>query len=183
MLSACQETLEIPKPRTYPRVVFPNHSYNTVAPDPCPFSMDIPVYSKLEKEKQVLGNEAAQDCWYTLRFNKFNAEVYFSYFSIDDRKHYDKLLKDSYFVLQQINRKSDFMEESRYENKHNTHGLTYSFEGDAASPFQFILSDTTDHFVRGALYFNSKVNPDSMKPVIDFVRVDMDRMLSSFVWD
>ena len=63
------------------------------------------------------------------------------------------------------------------------YGIVYTIEGrDAASPFQFYLTDSTDHFVRGALYFNVVPNNDSLKPVIDYIIHDIDFLVSTFSW-
>jgi hypothetical protein len=44
------------------------------------------------------------------------------------------------------------------------------------------MSDTTHHFFKGALYFNSKVQPDSLDPIAKFIRTDIDHMISTFEW-
>jgi hypothetical protein len=38
------------------------------------------------------------------------------------------------------------------------------------------------HFLRGALYFNTAPNIDSMGPVVDFVKKDMDHLIETFQW-
>ena len=53
---------------------------------------------------------------------------------------------------------------------------------EAASPFQFYLTDSVDHFVRGALYFNVVPNNDSLAPVIDYLKDDMRHMIETFEW-
>lgn len=64
----------------------------------------------------------------------------------------------------------------------NLFGLIYDLGGSVASPVQFYLTDSTDHFLRGSLYFNARPNPDSIKPVLEYVRSDIDRMISSVEW-
>ena len=64
------------------------------------------------------------------------------------------------------------------------YGLTYKIEGSgAASPYQFFLTDSASHFVRGALYFNMKPNNDSLEPVIDFISKDIEHMLNTMEWN
>jgi gliding motility-associated lipoprotein GldD len=53
---------------------------------------------------------------------------------------------------------------------------------EAASPFQFYLTDSTKNFVRGALYFNTVPNNDSLAPVIDFLKQDIIHMIETFRW-
>jgi gliding motility-associated lipoprotein GldD len=64
----------------------------------------------------------------------------------------------------------------------DVHGIIYDIEGDAASNVQFFLTDSTQHFLRGALYFFNPPNPDSIAPVLAFVRGDIDRLAQTLVW-
>lgn len=61
-------------------------------------------------------------------------------------------------------------------------GFAFEMKGPAASPFQFFLSDSTNHFFRGALYFNTQARPDSLAPVYEFVREDLMKMIETFEW-
>ena len=63
------------------------------------------------------------------------------------------------------------------------YGLVYEINGsDAASSYQFYLTDSTKNFVRGALYFDLVPNNDSLAPVIDFLKKDVERMITTFRW-
>jgi hypothetical protein len=60
--------------------------------------------------------------------------------------------------------------------------MIYSIEGPSASPFQFYLTDSAQHFLRGSLYFNSRTNPDSLAPILNFVRIDLSHLINTFEW-
>ena len=63
------------------------------------------------------------------------------------------------------------------------YGLIYFLEGeDVASPLQFYLTDSTDHFMRGSLYFNVRTNNDSLAPVIDFIIDDVRHLIETIEW-
>ncbi|MDP4963484.1 MAG: gliding motility lipoprotein GldD, partial [Salibacteraceae bacterium] len=62
------------------------------------------------------------------------------------------------------------------------YGIVYDFKGETASDLQFFLTDSTNHFLRGSLYFNVYPNKDSLAPVIDYVKTDINHMLESFKW-
>jgi gliding motility-associated lipoprotein GldD len=64
----------------------------------------------------------------------------------------------------------------------HVHGILYDIEGDAASNVQFFLTDSSHHFLRGALYFFNPPNPDSIAPVLQFVRGDIDHIAQTLVW-
>ena len=65
----------------------------------------------------------------------------------------------------------------------DVYGIQYLVSGkDAASPYQFFLTDSSQHFLRGALYFSHAPNNDSIQPVIDYIFDDMQHLISSFEW-
>ena len=55
-------------------------------------------------------------------------------------------------------------------------------EGEVPTQFQFFTSDSTHHFFRGALYFNTATQNDSLAPIIEFIKKDMIHLLNSFEW-
>ncbi|MCC8172861.1 MAG: hypothetical protein LIO65_00175 [Odoribacter sp.] len=52
-------------------------------------------------------------------------------------------------------------------------------EGNTASPAQFFVTDSVKHFLRGALYFNERPHNDSLAPVIDYLRKDIEVLMES----
>lgn len=55
-------------------------------------------------------------------------------------------------------------------------------EGEVPSQFQFTVTDSTRHFLRGALYFNTKVQNDSLAPAIEYVKKDIMHMINTLEW-
>jgi hypothetical protein len=44
------------------------------------------------------------------------------------------------------------------------------------------VTDSSKHFLRGALYFNSVPNVDSLKIVIDYIRKDVLHLINTVKW-
>ena len=61
-------------------------------------------------------------------------------------------------------------------------GLVHHVSGDAASPIQFFVTDTVNHFVRAALYSNSQPNADSLAEVFNFIETDIEQIIGSLEW-
>ena len=55
-------------------------------------------------------------------------------------------------------------------------------EGEVPSQFQFTITDSTENFIRGALYFNTKVQNDSLAPAIEFMKRDIMHMINTLEW-
>ena len=68
-------------------------------------------------------------------------------------------------------------------DEHKVYGMLIEMDGSTvATPLQFYLTDSTHNFVRGALYFNFLPNNDSMQPVINYIRQDIDQIIRTFEW-
>ena len=165
-----------PKPRGYFRLSFPEKKYLTYD-SVCPFTFEMPVYSKVEKDKYY----GAEPCWLNLNFPTFNGTLHLSYKAVNGNlKEY---LEDTYTLASKHQIKASGIEEhliSRDSNK--VYGLIYEIKGNAASSIQFFLTDSIHHFIRGALYFNVVPNSDSIAPVLEFIRKDIYQMVASFKW-
>ena len=51
-----------------------------------------------------------------------------------------------------------------------------------ATPLQFYITDSTQHFMRGSLYFNHRPNPDSTAPVLDRMEADVRKLMETLRW-
>lgn len=113
--------------------------------------------------------------------DRFNASLMLTYLPVDT--NLVGLIEASRTFVYEHSQFADGIEEEVIIDKNrNAFGLRYKITGDAASPFQFYLTDSTNHFLRGALYFNVKPNYDSIKPSLDYITEDLDRMLQTVIW-
>jgi len=56
-------------------------------------------------------------------------------------------------------------------------------EGEVPSQYQFHVSDSAKHFLRGALYFKTATQNDSLRPVIDYIKQDVRHLLETLEWE
>jgi gliding motility-associated lipoprotein GldD len=165
-----------PKPRAYFRLTLPEKKYVPYNAA-CPFSFEIPDYTHVENDKSF----RAEPCWLNLEFPSLNGKLHLTYHEVNG--DIDKYLEQTYELASKHQIKASGIEEklvSRDSSK--VYGLIYEIGGNAASSIQFFLTDSTKHFIRGALYFNVAPNTDSISPVVDFVRKDIYHMIETFEW-
>ena len=165
-----------PKPRSYFRLSFPEKKYMKYD-SVCPFTFEIPVYSKMENDHYP----GAEPCWLNLNFSTFNGTLHLSYKTVNGNiKDY---LEDTYTLASKHQIKASGIEEQLISNDTaKVYGLIYDIEGNAASSVQFFLTDSTKHFIRGALYFNAVPNTDSISPVVNFIKKDIYHLIETFKW-
>jgi len=165
-----------PKPRGYFRIDMPKKEY-VKYDSVCPFSFEYPRYAVLAKDK----HSNAEPCWLNIDFPKFKATIHLSYKKVDN--NIATYLEDArnFAVRHQI--KATGMNESVIiRDSSKVYGLLYDIEGNTASGLQFYLTDSTQHFLRGALYFNASPNVDSLKLVLDFIREDVLQLIKTTKW-
>jgi len=179
-LSSCgdddDETIA-PKPRAYFRLTFPEKKYVTYD-SVCPFTCEIPAYAKMNHDTYP----GAEPCWLNLDFPSLHATVHLSYEPISNG-NLEGYLNNTYTLVSKHQIKaSGIREEVVSKEKDKIYGVIYDIEGNAASQVQFFLTDSTTHFIRGALYFNAVPNTDSIRPCVDFIKKDIIHMVETFRW-
>lgn len=183
-LFACDGFTPVPKPRAYPKVVYPTKEYKPFDQDYCRFTFDQPAYATIEHDTTFFDEKAKSDCWFNIAIKPLNAKIHCSYFPIQNRKDFDELVKDAFEMTNKHNIKASYIEELQVDRPEDkVYGIVFNVEGPAASSYQFFLTDSVQNFVRGALYFNTEARPDSLAPVVDFVRADLDRLVMSLKWN
>lgn len=184
-LLSCQETkIGIPKPRMYPKVEYPNRNVVNFDESYCNISFSYPDYFQVKQDEYFFEEKPLNPCWFDLNSKKLNSQVHCSYLEIKDRAHFDKLVGDSFRMAAKHNQKADYRREQVIDNPDaNVYGLVFEMDGPVASPLQFFVTDSVQHFFRGSLYFNSKVNPDSIAPVYQFVKRDVLGLIETFQWN
>jgi gliding motility-associated lipoprotein GldD len=113
---------------------------------------------------------------------RFEARIHCSYVPVNNRAKYNDLVRDAFVIANKINERANYMEEMRISNAQGVGGLSLAFSGPAASPFHYFLTDTTQHFFKAALYFDAKVQPDSLAPIVAFIQKDIEEMIATFSW-
>ncbi|HIG33228.1 MAG TPA: gliding motility lipoprotein GldD [Flavobacteriales bacterium] len=170
LLMACN-TDYTPKPKAFIKLDFPEKVYEKLNVD-CPFIFEFPVYSKLLKKEN--------SCSMDLTFPMQNGVLYISYFTLDDNlmSHTDQSRKLAY----KHNGIANGITEQLYINdSFNVYGVLYDYEGITATAAQFYLTDSVNHFFRGALYFNTEVS-DSILPINLFLKYDIKHLIETFHW-
>ncbi len=177
-LSGCRETYT-PKPRGYFRIDFPEKNY-IVFEGNYPYSFEIPTYGKLLADN----HPSAEPHWSNLVFEQFTAKLHLSYKRLEGAGHLARLAEDSRtFAFKHVAKATAIYDEIISHPQNKAFGLFYEIKGrEAASPIQFFVTDSSRHFLRGALYFNVAPNNDSLAPVIQFLEEDIRHLISTLRW-
>ncbi len=185
LLPSCgSDVPPVPKPRSYPRVEYPPHQYVPLGAGYCPFTFERPASSTVVQETNFFDQAPADPCWFNLDLAPaLNGKIHFSYYPVTSYRQWEALRDEAFQLVGVHNqRASDIEEIVIHRDDADVHGIAFDIAGPAASPYQFFLTDTTHHFLRGALYFETRVNPDSLAPVVEYVQQDIQEIIGSLTW-
>ncbi|MEI6554982.1 MAG: gliding motility lipoprotein GldD [Paludibacter sp.] len=175
LLNSCNKA-SVPHPYGYFRVDLPPHSYRMID------TLNMPYRFELSKSAVLVSREVkGENFWIDLYYPKLNAGIYCSYKPV--KGNLIDLVEDTRKIVYKHSIKADGIGEKVYDHKeNNVHGILYDLRGNTASNIQFVLTDSTNHFFRGALYFNNIPNKDSIAPMSEYIREEVIHLMESFEW-
>lgn len=170
-----------PKPRGYYQIALPEKQYQVFNQEGYPYSFEYPVYSQVVKDSTFFGEQTENPWWVNIEFPQFSGKIYISYKEIGPTS-FDKLLNDAFTLTNKHSQKAYSIDDSLVVTPNDVKGMFFKVGGDVATAYQFFLTDSTRHFLRGALYFDASPNQDSLGVVNDFVAADMRHLINTFRW-
>lgn len=197
--AACNSTYTSKK-KGYFNIELPEHEYVSFDKPDFPYSFDYPVYAKVIKDSTYFDSSPENPYWINIDFPQFNARIFLSYKIIGGMAVYkikqpdgsykdssgvnqfDKMVSDAFNLTNKNQAVTNSIKDSLFQTRNGITGVFFKVGGNAATARQFFMSDTSKNFLRGALYFDATPNVDSLKPVQDFLQVDMDKLINSFRW-
>jgi len=176
-LSACEQTY-LPKPKAYNRIDLPEHAYQAL-PDTFPYNFYYSEYAELSRDSFP----KAGRYFINLTYPDFDAMIQITYKDLKKSENdIGKLLNDAFELTMKHNVRAYSIEETLMTLPSGQVASLADIAGEVPSQFQFFTTDTTKHFFRGALYFNTAEKNDSLQPIIDFIKQDAIEMLNTLKW-
>lgn len=171
----------VPKPKGYFAVPFPAKKYQTFAESGFPYAFEYPTYATIVKDTTFFDAAPENPWWINLDVPSLNGRIYLSYKNVD-KTNFKKLVDDAFKLTSKHTFKASSIDDSLINNPNGVTGVFFNVGGNAASAYQFFLTDSTKHFLRGALYFDAPPNEDSLRPMNDFLKQDLIHLVQTFRW-
>lgn len=167
----------LPKPQAYLRLEYPKAKYKLVN-SPLPFVFDKNILAKPIDSINISGLTKGID----ISYPSLKATIYLTYKEVNST-NLNSLLRDAQTLTQKHTIKADEIKQKEFLNgEHNVYGMFYEVGGDAASQSQFYVTDSTNHFLSGSLYFYTKPNYDSIYPASEYLKKDIKHLMESIKW-
>lgn len=167
-----------PKPKAYPRFDLPTATYRPLAAQH-PYAFEYSTHANILPDTFAL----AEPHWIFVYYPAFKASVQLTYKPVQNNpERLRKMIDDAYRLSAKHQVKAASIQETVMLTKTGKTAGLLKLEGEVPSHFQFFVTDSTKHFLRGALYLNTATANDSLAPIIDYVKQDILHMLNTLQW-
>lgn len=170
---SCENTW-LPKPPGYNRIDLPEHQYQSIASG-YPYQLEYSSHSSVEADSFNL----AEKSWINLNYQDFGAKVHLTYKPINSQEEFRTLANDAFKLTAKHQIKAYGIEEGVLITPNGYSAVVAELTGEVPTQFQFFVTDSTSHFLRGALYFNTAMKNDSLAPVIEYIKIDMTHLMNT----
>ncbi len=199
LFTACNSTYTSRK-KGYFNIDFPERSYVLFDDPSFPYSFEYPAYAKIVTDSTYFDSNPENPYWRNVDFPQFNARIFLSYKNIGGKALYkvkqpdgsykdslgtnqfDKMVNDAFNLTNKNEAVATSIKDSVFRTPNGVTGVFFRVGGNAATAKQFFMSDSSRHFIRGALYFDTTPNADSLKPVQEFLQADIEHLINTFRW-
>lgn len=176
-LTGCEKNY-LPKPIGYNRLELPDPEYVRL-PDSLPYSFEISKHARLLDDTSAINERY----WIEIYYPLLKSNVHVTYKRIgNNQKLLKEFLDDAYTLTAKHQIKASGINEIITKTGKGETAVIAELEGEVPSQFQFTITDSTKNFLRGALYFNTKVHNDSLAPAIEYMKKDIMHMINTFEW-
>lgn len=168
----------LPKPLGYNRLVLPEPSYRPL-PDTLPYTFEYSKHARLLADTSWI----SEKFWIEIYYPELKANVHVTYKKIlNNEQLLKEFLNDAYVLTSKHQIKAYAIDEVITRNPKGHTAVVVELDGEVPSQMQFTITDSTRNFLRGALYFNTKVQNDSLKPAIEYMKKDIMHLINTFDW-
>ncbi len=170
LMMGCKEDV-LPKPKAMLRLDYPTAEYVETDVD-CAYIFDRNITSNITENK---------DCSLVLDYPQMKGAIFLTYKKVDGNIR--ELMIDAEKLTYEHVVKADQIAPVEYQHpEEKVYGKFFEVTGNAASQSQFYVTDSTNHFVTGSLYFYAKPNYDSILPAAMYLQNDIRNIMESLKW-
>ncbi|MDP1816491.1 MAG: gliding motility lipoprotein GldD [Leadbetterella sp.] len=174
-----KSTVYYPKPKGFERIDLPKQEYQMLKGN-YPYTFE---YSKAAVITPDITKDA-EPYWILVEYPTLNAKIQFTYKPLEgDLTKLDKHVADAYKLASKHQVRATAQREQVVQLKNGKKVVIIEIDGEVPSHFQFYATDTSKHFLRGAVYLNAATMNDSLQPVVDYLKVDSRRILETLKWN
>ena len=161
----------LPKPKAYLSLTYPEKTYENL-------KISRPYSFKVLKTATIINEK---NNWLSIKYPKLKASIDITYRPL--KNNIRELLTEAEKLVFKHTAKADRIIPQDFINKEKrVFGSIYEITGNAASQIQFHVTDSTNNFIKGSLYFYAKPNYDSILPAVNYIKEDILHLIETLKW-
>ncbi|XMO88338.1 gliding motility lipoprotein GldD [Algibacter sp. AS12] len=179
-LTACGED-HVPKPKAELRLDYPTANYVDANLN-LPFAFEKNLLATKVESKAL--KSLTESYGINLEYPALKGTIFLTYKAINsDQNNFKAFLRDAQKFTLEHTKKADEIPAYPFENKQRkVYGMLSEVKGNVASPAQFYVTDSINHFLTGSLYFYAKPNYDSILPAANYLQKDIKHIMETITW-
>jgi gliding motility-associated lipoprotein GldD len=176
---SCKNDQPIPKPPTYLRSELPKHTYRFVSNE-CPYELKL---AEIYNYKPCIF-EKSNFCMQQIDLGPLNGSLFLYYINFPSKDSLPSIINYANDKVDEHKIKADKIDfRQLIDKKKRVYGTFFELKGNVATNFQFYLTDSLNHFVRGEVLLNCRPNYDSLRPTLEYLKHDLLELVNNFKWE
>ena len=169
-LVSCNDDV-LPKPKAFLSLEYPKKEYKTLSIKR-PYSFDVLKSTTIVDDKNN---------WLKIKYPNLKASIDITYRPV--KNNLKELLTEAQkLVYKHTVKAEDIIHRDFLNPEKRVFGSIQEITGNAASQLQFHITDSTNNFIKGSLYFYAKPNYDSILPAVAYVKEDILKLIETLEW-
>lgn len=161
----------LPKPKAYLSLEYPKKEYTNLTLER-PYSFEILKNTTIVDDKNN---------WLKIEYPNLKASIDITYRPVENNLK-ELLTESEKLVFKHAVKAEQIIPKDFLNSKKRVFGSLYEITGNAASQIQFHVTDSTNNFIKGSLYFYVKPNYDSILPAVAYVKEDILHLIETLEW-
>lgn len=181
MLLSCgksEEQAYIPRPKGYNQINLPKANYRPLAGN-YPYTFEVSRFAKVLPDTVSW----AEPHWIYIYYPQWKAFIQITY--KDLKNPYNKLnllIDDAYKLAYKHQGRASHIQDYVLTTRSGKKAGLFELEGEVATSLQFYTTDSTKHYLRGAVYVRTATDNDSLAPIIAFIKKDAMHLIQTLRW-
>ena len=178
---SCGKTDEqwfLPRPKGYNQINLPKANYTSLKGN-YPYTFDVSTCAKVLPDTVSW----AEPYWIYIYYPQWKSFIQLTYKDLGNPNNkLNLLIDDAYKLAYKHQGRASHIQDYVLTTKSGKKAGLFELDGEVATSLQFYLTDSTKHYLRGAVYVRTATDNDSMAPIIQFLKKDAIRLIETVRW-
>ena len=173
---SCNETNYLPREKGFLRLEFEKPTYDTFSSEASKLNF---IFNNAYSSFEIVSDEKI-----VLKYKDIKIDLVLSDVELENLSTFEESIRNFYVFLEPHRKKSNQISIKEFTSVDNKRfAKVFEMRGPVASPLQFYVTDSINHFLFGSMNVMVKSNYDSIYPSIMYVKNDIFSIIESVNWE